>query len=311
MQSHQNLERRNVLVLGSEKSEVSSFVECLGSNKPVEYCSDPNYNSLTSGSFILNDIKWHIDGVREDRCSYHRGQGHIGCYNAAIIIYDITDPNFNREKIMKLVDLAKTCFSYSEKNNPILLIGTKCDYMPLRRVPSEEGLALSQNIPNCIGFQEVSSKENLNVFEAFQQLANFICNRERSEKINEKNSNPSVNLDAQLTDRQKQYLGNLEQIWNQTEKTDGNLKQVKAVLDYYTNNNNFILNLFSASNHIPDVQIISNHILTSNPTGKSIIDSLEILNYVKTGDVAAIIHFLRLKFQYFSKEHRDETKFSM
>jgi GTPase KRas len=74
---------------------------------------------------------------------------------------------------------------------PLLLVGNKCDEITGREVSIQEGRALASNL-NC-DFTETSTKTNLNVEEAFCNLAKKVLLQKKPITLNTTiNKNKSI-----------------------------------------------------------------------------------------------------------------------
>jgi small GTP-binding protein len=89
-----------------------------------------------------------------------------------ILVYDITDENsFKNVRIwMKQID------EFGNKKTCKILVGNKCDMEHNRKIATEDGQALAEELK--LNFFETSAKENLNVEEVFMTLAKNIMKDE-------------------------------------------------------------------------------------------------------------------------------------
>ncbi|KAJ5070768.1 ras-related protein rabd2a-like [Anaeramoeba ignava] len=111
---------------------------------------------------------WDTAGAERFRTiisSYYRGA------NGIMLIYDVTDQDS--------FDNIKTWIKDIQEKAPddanIMLIGTKIDLVSKRVVDTETGKKLAEQLG--YSFFETSSKENINVDEAFESLGNQIYQR--------------------------------------------------------------------------------------------------------------------------------------
>ncbi|CAG5937995.1 unnamed protein product, partial [Menidia menidia] len=104
-----------------------------------------------------------------------------------LLMYDIT----SQESFCAVQDWATQIKTYSWDNAQVVLVGNKLDLEEDRQVPTED----AQRVATELGFQffEASAKDNINVKQVFDKLADVIC-----EKMNE-----TVNGDASLPAAQK------------------------------------------------------------------------------------------------------------
>eukprot|EP00638_Chattonella_subsalsa_P010193 CAMPEP_0117758776 /NCGR_PEP_ID=MMETSP0947-20121206/15609_1 /TAXON_ID=44440 /ORGANISM="Chattonella subsalsa, Strain CCMP2191" /LENGTH=149 /DNA_ID=CAMNT_0005579087 /DNA_START=327 /DNA_END=776 /DNA_ORIENTATION=- len=103
--------------------------------------------------------------------SYFKGAHGI------MLVYDITD----RETFDNISHWITQIKEHADSKVTIVLVGNKSDKGEERQVQEEEGRALAESYN--VKFFETSAKDNLNVSEAYEQLA-----RETKDKMLEKES---------------------------------------------------------------------------------------------------------------------------
>lgn len=105
--------------------------------------------------------------------SYMRNS--VGC----ILMFDVSQ----RQTFDRVCSWHQEVLDYV-KPNPMffLLVGHKCDLAVGRQVRKSEGEALAKQL-NMVAYLEVSTKENINVSEAFETLTRGIYNFFKEGKI--------------------------------------------------------------------------------------------------------------------------------
>uniref|UniRef100_A0A0G4FVA3 Ras-related protein Rab-1 n=1 Tax=Chromera velia CCMP2878 TaxID=1169474 RepID=A0A0G4FVA3_9ALVE len=120
--------------------------------------------TIRSGNKQLKLQIWDTAGQERFRTltpTYYRSA------NGVILVYDIT----NYETFDNLKFWMKNLQDYGEKSVQKILIGNKCDLEAQRVVKREKGEELAQQFG--IPFFETSAKDNMNVGEAFQSIADL------------------------------------------------------------------------------------------------------------------------------------------
>ena len=308
---------KKIIFLGDAQTGKSNLIACIEEDKPI---IGDCYRATIGMDFkvcTIGQIKLQIWDTAGQERFWNNKTWHLVAPHCIVIFYDVTNDDSFRH-IPFWIEKSK---SFDTRNAPIYLIGTKTDLISDRRITSEEGEEFAKSLPKCIGWAEVSSKENFNVSHALQQLTSIIAKDDlayhQQEQIKESEQR-ALNRYNQLSDNQKQYVSQLQLIWNETSKKLKNMSKdniqltlIKSVLDYYSKNDNILSLLFSpnswASHHTTAVNTISHSIITNNPTPHEIIERLERLNPVATGDVASIIYFLKEKFN-FSADNEENKK---
>ena len=107
------------------------------------------------------------------RLAYYKGA------DGGLIVYDTT----NKETFEKVIEYHEELKSICG-NIPMALIGNKIDLKDKREVSREEGQALASNLG--LLFFETSAKEDINVKNAFQKLAEAVYERQLKEIREEK-----------------------------------------------------------------------------------------------------------------------------
>ncbi|KAJ5070769.1 gtp-binding protein yptm2 [Anaeramoeba ignava] len=97
--------------------------------------------------------------------SYYRGTSGV------ILFYDVTD----QQSFNDLKDWIKEIQDKADDNVNIMLIGTKSDLVSQKVIDTETGKNFAEQLG--YSFFETSSKENINVDEAFESLTNQIYQR--------------------------------------------------------------------------------------------------------------------------------------
>jgi small GTP-binding protein len=108
---------------------------------------------------------WDVAG--QDRFGFLLPMYCLGA-NAALIIYDITNPN-TIEKMEEWIKIIRE----RAGNIPVMLIGNKIDLEKFRKIPMDEGIKIEQNY-NLSGFSEISTAK---VEKMFINLSEMIMNR--------------------------------------------------------------------------------------------------------------------------------------
>jgi len=95
---------------------------------------------------------------------------HMQTVEGFLLIYSVTDVDSfrNLETLHRKVSLAKR----SKKNIPIVLVGNKCDLDNERKISTEQGKQLAEQL-NC-AFIETSAKTRHNISEAFELLVSEV-----------------------------------------------------------------------------------------------------------------------------------------
>lgn len=126
-----------------------------------------------NGKIIKLQI-WDTAGPERFRniiSSFYRGT------NGIIVFYDITD----RYSFEYLNIWIKEIEENGKKNACKLLVGNKCDLEEKRKVTFQEGKKFANK--NEMLFIEASSKENINVEEAFYLLTEEMINKNKNNRI--------------------------------------------------------------------------------------------------------------------------------
>ena len=108
--------------------------------------------------------------------------------DGCIIVYDITDENsFNEIENYFIPVIKEKC----KAKIPILILGNKTDMEDTRHISPEQGeqLALKYNYI----FKEISSINNVNILETFQEIIETITYKVKMEERKENNLNIRIN----------------------------------------------------------------------------------------------------------------------
>ncbi|KAK6634133.1 Ras- protein Rab-10 [Polyplax serrata] len=97
--------------------------------------------------------------------SYYRGAAGI------ILVYDIT----NERSFKNIVKWLRNIDEHANEDVEKLIVGNKCDMEDKRIVSKEKGEEISRE--HGIKFMETSAKANINIEQAFEQLAEAILDK--------------------------------------------------------------------------------------------------------------------------------------
>ncbi len=165
-----------ISVIGSYASGKTSLI-----NKFVDRSFSQDYKPTLGASIIAKDVEtthkeskilarlvlWDIAG--QEKYDAVRAMYFQGCIGG-IFVYDITrPPTFEDIKAKWHRDFK----AYAMKNAVFVLIGNKVDLEEMRKVSTEEGIALAKEI-GAVAFIETSAKTGKNVEEMFQNITNAI-----------------------------------------------------------------------------------------------------------------------------------------
>jgi len=142
----------------------------------VDNIYSENYMSTIGVDFKIRTLEldnqtlklqiWDTAGQERFRtitCSYYRGAHGI------ILAYDVTD----RSSFQNVRHWLQEIGRYAKPGVKVLLVGTKCDLVEKKVVSHEEAKELAEDLGN-LPFLETSSKNLVNVDEAFQAMAREI-----------------------------------------------------------------------------------------------------------------------------------------
>ena len=118
----------------------------------------------------INNKEYRLDildtgGVKEKFKEFSEGWIKYG--NCFILVYSINDKN-SFEEINAIYE--KICQTKNKKSISIILVGNKCDLKDEREVTEEEGKKYAKS--KGMLFLETSAKDNYNVNEVFETVAN-------------------------------------------------------------------------------------------------------------------------------------------
>lgn len=113
-----------------------------------------------------------------------------------IVVFDLTD----KVSFIEAKDYIDSIRKYSSEGTPIMLVGTKSDLCRKRNVYANEAVELMEKM-DLNGYYETSAKENENVEELFQEIA---------ETLVDKNSKKSMNNNQNQSPKQPTIQERLE-----------------------------------------------------------------------------------------------------
>ena len=97
--------------------------------------------------------------------------------NGILLMYDISD----KDSFNNIENWMETINENSGSKMSIVLIATKCDLKEDRKITKEEGEELAKKFG--LHFYETSSKNNINIKEAFYDIANQVIEKDKGKKI--------------------------------------------------------------------------------------------------------------------------------
>ncbi len=156
-----------ILLIGDASVGKTSFTKryCYNIFNPSERLTigvDFHVKTVKFKDSLVKLQLWDIGG--EERFRFLLPTYILGA-NAAFLLYDITRPS-------TLNNIPEWTSIVRQKGGPIpiMLVGAKLDLdKTQRQVPREHGISISQK-HNLAAFSELSSKDNVNVNEAFEVL---------------------------------------------------------------------------------------------------------------------------------------------
>ena len=104
-------------------------------------------------------------------------QNYIKKANGILLMYDISD----KDSFNNIENWMETINENSGSKMSIVLIATKCDLKEDRKITKEEGEELAKKFG--LHFYETSSKNNINIKEAFYDIANQVIEKDKGKKI--------------------------------------------------------------------------------------------------------------------------------
>ncbi|XP_064645774.1 ras-related protein Rab-13-like [Lineus longissimus] len=178
-----------VLLIGESKVGKTSLIRCLMGD---------NFNSSLMSTYGIDFVKkiFEIDGARVmleiwDTAGQERFRTitkfHFRGTRGLLIVYDITQKSsFDKltywmQSIDKEID--------ADEPPPKLIIGNKSDLEEMRQVPYVSGEQIArENFER--GFEETSAKENKNVHQVFERLAEILVDTYNPSLMNMYKKNP-------------------------------------------------------------------------------------------------------------------------
>jgi len=156
-----------ILLLGDASVGKTSFTKrwCYNIFNPSERLTigvDFHVKTIRIGSKSIKLQIWDLGG--EERFRFLLPTYVLGA-NAAFLLYDITRPG-------TLDNISEWATVVRQKGGPIplMLVGAKLDLAGTQRqIPREHGISIAEK-NKMSGFSELSSKDNINVNEAFETL---------------------------------------------------------------------------------------------------------------------------------------------
>ena len=104
-------------------------------------------------------------------------QNYIKKANGILLMYDISD----KDSFNNIENWMETINENSGSKMSIVLIATKCDLKEDRKITKEEGEELAKKFG--LHFYETSSKNNINIKEAFYDIDNQVIEKNKRKKI--------------------------------------------------------------------------------------------------------------------------------
>ena len=156
-----------ILLLGDASVGKTSFTKryCYNIFNPSERLTigvDFHVKTIELKGFKVKLQIWDVGG--EERFRFLLPTYTLGA-NAAFLLYDITRPG-TLDNIPEWTSIVRQ----KAGDIPIMLVGAKLDLAENQRnVPREHGIQTA-SVNNLAGFSELSSKDNINVDEAFDAL---------------------------------------------------------------------------------------------------------------------------------------------
>ncbi len=156
-----------ILLLGDASVGKTSFTKryCYNIFNPSERLTigvDFHVKTIELKGFKVKLQIWDVGG--EERFRFLLPTYTLGA-NAAFLLYDITRPA-TLDNISEWTSIVRQ----KAGEIPIMLVGAKLDLASeQRKVPREHGIQTAEK-NKMAGFSELSSKENINVNEAFETL---------------------------------------------------------------------------------------------------------------------------------------------
>ena len=165
-----------VVLIGSPNVGKTSLV-----NKFVTNQFKKNYIATIGVNVMVKDIKKEVNGKKyhiqmsvwdvggqekfgKIRSMYYKGS------KAALVVYDIT----NMDSFNNISNLVGDYRNTVQKTDiPFILLGNKIDLVDQRKVDTNKGKILSENI-GALGFFETSAKTGENVDESFYKIADAL-----------------------------------------------------------------------------------------------------------------------------------------
>ena len=163
-----------ILLLGDASVGKTSFTKryCYNIFNPSERLTigvDFHVKTIELRGFKVKLQIWDVGG--EERFRFLLPTYTLGA-NAAFLLYDITRPP-TLDNIPEWTSIVRQ----KAGEIPIMLVGAKLDLAESqRKVSREHGIQIAEK-NNMAGFSELSSKENMNVDEAFETLTELSLER--------------------------------------------------------------------------------------------------------------------------------------
>ncbi|CAL4091001.1 unnamed protein product, partial [Meganyctiphanes norvegica] len=148
---------------------------------------------LVNNDFEVEKIKVHFwDTAGQERfhtitTSYYRGAMGI------MLVYDIT----NAKSFDNIAKWLRNIDEHANEDVEKMILGNKCDMEDKRVIPKEKGEAIARE--HGIRFLETSAKANINIEQAFLELAEAILNKTPGRDPQETADKVQVNQGRQPT----------------------------------------------------------------------------------------------------------------
>ncbi|KAJ5067013.1 small gtp binding protein rab8 [Anaeramoeba ignava] len=178
----ENVGRKTIILRVCETKEVDNRFEELGNQFQFKQMKGP-----------IIDFTWEIWKGLPEHSNNFRGA------NGIMIVYDIT----NEKSLTRVNSLYHKLRDWENENAEFVLIGNKCDLQKKRKISSERGKALADELK--IPFYETSAKKDINLKEAFDNLIMNCFERSLPDKFIKNFENFSLSDDLRHLLERKEF----------------------------------------------------------------------------------------------------------